>query len=101
MVYAGNVYNDSPTSANKFGDGAAPNAPLGFSKELGIYLPFGTLAYRHVRGVKTEDKNELAVILGPNHEGTGYFALRVSDNPGGLVFVSKDITAHPAQGTAR
>ena len=29
MFYAGDVYSDSPTSANKFGDGAAPAASLG------------------------------------------------------------------------
>ena len=63
--------NDSPTSANKFGDGVAPNASLGWYRNLGDYMPFGTLAYHRVQGVKTDDKNELVVILGLNHDGAG------------------------------
>ena len=101
MIYAGDVYNDSPTSANKFGDGVAPNASLGWYRNLGDYMPFGTLAYHRVQGVKTDDKNELVVILGLNHDGAGYRALRVTDDPGGSVFVSLDIKPHPGQGTAR
>ena len=101
MDCAGDVYNDSPTSANKFGDGAAPNASLGLGKDFGAYLPFGTLAHHRIRGAKTDDKNELVAILGPNHDGTRYRALCVTDNPGGSVFVSQDIKAHPALGTAR
>ena len=101
MVYAGGVYNGSPTSANKIGDGAAPNASLGLSKDLGVYLPFGTLVHHRVRGVKTGDKSELVIILGLNQDGTGYRALRVSNDPGGSVFVSQDTKAHPALGTAR
>ena len=45
--------------------------------------------------------DELVVILGLNHEGAGYRALRVSDDPGGSVFVSQNIKPHPSQGTAR
>jgi len=95
------VYSGSPTSAKKFGDGAAPIASLGLSKDLGVYLPFGSLAYHLVRGVKADDKNELVVLLGLNHDGAGYRVLRVSEDPGGSVFVSGDIKAHPALGTAR
>ena len=83
MVYAGDVYNDLPASSNKFGDGAAPNALFCLSKDMGVYLPIGSLAYHLVRGVKADDKNELAVILGLNHDGTGYRALRVYDDSGG------------------
>ena len=101
MIYAGDVYNDSPTSANKTGDGAAPNAPLGLSKNLGVYLAFGALAHHLALGVKIDVKNELAMVLGLNHEGAGLRALRVSDIPGGSVFVSQDIKAHPALGTAQ
>ena len=101
VAYAGGVYNDSPTSANKFGDGAARNASLGLSKDSGVYLPFGALAHHRVRGVKTDDKNGLVVNLGLNQDGTGYSALRVSDDPGGSVFVSQDIKAHPDLSTAR
>ena len=64
MDCAGDVYNDSPTSANKFGDGAAPSASLGLSSDLGVYLPFGSLAYHLVRGVKADDKSELVAIPG-------------------------------------
>ena len=45
--------------------------------------------------------NELAVILGLNHDSTGYRTLRVSDDPGGSLFVSKNVKAYPALGTAR
>ena len=64
-------------------------------------MPFKTLAYHRVQGVKTDDKNKFAVILGLNHESTGYRALRVSDDPGGSVSVFQDIKALPGQGTAR
>ena len=101
MVRAGDVHNDSPTSANKFGGGAAPSATLGLVSDLGVCLPFGSLAYHLVRGAKADDKNELVAILGLNHEGAGYRALRVSDNPGGSVFVFQDTKAHAALGTAR
>ena len=101
MVYAGDVHSDSPTSANKPGDGAAPSASLGLSNDFGVYLPFGTIAHHRVRGVKTDDKNQLVVILGLNNDGTGYRTLRVSDDPGGSVFVSQDTKAHPDLSTAR
>ena len=83
MFYAGDVYSDSPTSANKFGEGAAPNASLGLGSYLGVYLPFGSLACHLVRGGKADNKSELVVIHGLNNEGAEYRALRVSDDPGG------------------
>jgi len=45
FVYAGDVYDDSPTSANRYDNGAAPNASLGLGSDLGVYLPFRSLAY--------------------------------------------------------
>ena len=74
---------------------------MGLCKDLGVYMPFETLAYHSVQGVKTDDKNELVVVLGLNHEGAEYRALRVSDDPGGSVFVSQDTKEIPGQGTAR
>ena len=61
-------------------------------------VPFGSLAYHLVPGAKADDKNELVVIIGLNHDGHGYRVLRVSD---GTVFVSLDVKAHPDLGTAR
>ena len=41
-------------------------ASLGLSSDLGVYLPFGSLAYHLVQGVKADDKSELVVIPGTN-----------------------------------
>ena len=98
MVYAGDVFNCSPTDANKLGRGEAPDATLGLDHDLGRFVPFGSLAYHLVPGAKADDKNELVVIIGLNHDGHGYRVLRVSD---GTVFVSLDVKAHPDLGTAR
>ena len=50
------------------------------------------------RGQKADNKNELVVIIGLNHDGHGYRAIRVSD---GTVLVSVHIKVHPDLGTAR
>ena len=67
-----------PTRSNKLGRGEAPNATLGLDYDLRAFVPFGSLGYLHVHGNKEDEKNELVVIIGLNHDGHGYRAIRVA-----------------------
>ena len=92
MVYASDVRNMLPTSANKLGGGEAPDATLGLSYDLRTIVPFGSFGYHHTKGKKVDYETDLVILLGFNHEGPGYRALRVHD---GLVFTSVHIRAAP------
>ena len=98
MVYAADIFNCLPTEANKLGCGEAPDATLGLDYDLGALVPFGTLAHCPLDGVKRDSKNEHVVIIGFNHDGHGYRAVRVRD---GTIVTSVHIKPHPALGTAR
>ena len=94
MVMASDVRNVLPTSANRLGDGEAPDATLGLQYDLKSIVPLGTLGYLLVDGKKADPKNVLVVIIGFNNDGPGYRAVRV-DN--GTVVASVHIKPDPRQ----
>jgi len=98
MIYAADVYNCMPTKSNKFGRGEAPNATLGLDYDIRVFVPFGTLGYMHVHGNKQDAKNVLVVIIGLDHDGHGYRAIRVTD---GTVVTSINIKVQSHAGTAQ
>ena len=63
---------------------------LGLDYDLRAFVPFGSLGYLHVHGNKEDAKNVLVVIIGLNHDGHGYRAIRVAD---GTVLTSINIKA--------
>ena len=79
MVLASDVRNCLPTTANRLGEGEAPNATLGLPYDLRMLVPLGTLGYLRVSGHKADAKNALVVIVGLNHDGPGYRAIRVDN----------------------
>jgi hypothetical protein len=59
--------------------GEAPNATLGLDYDIRAFVPFGTLGYMHVHSNKQDAKNVLITIIGLDHDGHGYRAIRVTD----------------------
>ena len=98
MVLASDVRNCMPTTANRMGDGEAPNETLGLPYDLRTLVPLGTLGYLRVAGNKADAKNALVMIVGLNHDGLGYRAVRV-DN--GTMVTSVDIKPVPKQSSLR
>jgi len=98
MVYANDVRNMLPTASNKVGKGEAPVETLGLDYDLRLIVPFGSFGYLHEPGAKVDDPANLVVILGFNHDGPGYRALRVADPGKDIVVTSVNIRAVP--GTA-
>ena len=76
MVLVENVYNQLPTTANKLGDGEAPDATLGLPYDLSLTPQLGAPAYLRIDGDKGDDANEVVIILGYNHDGSGTRVMR-------------------------
>jgi len=76
MVLVGNVYNQLPTEANKLGNGEAPDETLGLPYDLGLIPQLGAPAYLRIDGDKGDDANEMVIVLGYNHDGSGTRVMR-------------------------
>ena len=76
MVLVGNVYNQLPTEANKLGHGEAPDETLGLPYDLSLIPQLGAPAYLRIDGDKGEDANEMVIVLGYNHDGSGTRVMR-------------------------
>ena len=77
FVRAGDVYNMLLTEANRLGKGEAPKETLGLPYDLQmISVGFGSDGYLQIPGAKRDDKAELVVVLGLNHDGPGFRVLK-------------------------
>ena len=82
MVLVGNVHDQLPTEASKLGNGEAPDEAFGLPYGLGLIPKLGAPAYLRIDGDKGDDANEMLIVLGYNHDGTG---IRVLCQDGSIV----------------
>jgi len=81
-VLVGNVHDQLPTEASKLGNGEAPDEAFGLPYGLGLIPKLGAPAYLRIDGDKGDDANEMLIVLGYNHDGTG---IRVLCQDGSIV----------------
>jgi len=72
LLYAADIYNLSPTKANRINPSASPLATLGEQFDMKMIVPFGCPAVHKLNGIKTSAKSELVLIMGLNPDGPGY-----------------------------